>query len=334
MVTKVLKAIVIPAPMKNVGYDFLLDGWRSLGNHAMTMHFEKEVNSGMSTKELSNCITQLNNICLAMFVNDFYPRKILSFEFERKAQEFPQTEENIFGFKLGGIFGFFEYPKKSIEQDAANAFVRSGWIFNAEKNDDLLQLPPVAKIQEWYHFFKKNSGISKSVSLMQEAFGSTNELFNSPGYLDYYKLTNTIVLLVSGLEGLFRSKDEDNSDISFKFSTLGALFYKQYVTSDFLNQFHSTEIFNSKNFQTILRSLYKIRSDIAHGSHKIVESTKFWNKFFILTRVGVVDPTNSFGLFRNILFSLGLLQKHFLAIVVQSKDNLARGTDILDDVLG
>lgn len=329
-----IKAKIRGAAMKNVQYSFNIGGWQvSPEVLPMGMVCITKVNSEMSESALFATIDSLKNALLSLFITDFYPRKIIDFTFPLKGFSNPPTEEEQFIHKIGMIFGFPQSFSPTVEQIALDSFFSSGWIFNAEANDELTTLTDDKIIREWHTFFTQNPNIAKSASLIQESFGLTNKLNNNQSFFDSFALSSAIIFLVSGLESIFRKNETDHSDISFKFSYVGSVFYKLYVTDKFFSRFlGKTTKLDPLQFHMLLKVLYDIRSDIAHGSHSKVGKIETWRPIFDVFRVNP-NIRDRVLLNRHIAFSLGLLQKHIIALLVQSRDNLNLGTKVFEKIL-
>jgi hypothetical protein len=58
-----------------------------------------------------------------------------------------------------------------------------------------------------------------------------------------------------------------------------------------------------------------------------------WKKILTILNVQYDAKLNKAVLSKNIALALGLLQKHILALIVQSKADLHKGVDILDEII-
>lgn len=318
-------ANVLVSPFHMYQHQLSLDGWNVIPTLQGTKYY-REFNYNSTPEEWLNSIDSLNRFLLSYFINDFSPRKIHSFELPS------YIKEDIL-VNLNTIFGN-STKSPSIEEMAKLSYYMSGTIFNS-KND----MPPYqvdnSLINEWYGIFE-NELIYSTVKLIQEAFILINKHNNQFNYYNHMELSMGIIILVSALENLFTYNQDKHTDIKFKFSLIGSLYYERNVTDDFLRKmdFCTGKIkFNQSDFRKLLSLLYDLRSDIAHGSNKEIFKGKNWKKLFLLLKVQDLSSANIAIIMKNVAFTLGLLQKHIFALIIQSKDDLINKADIIDQII-
>ena len=317
--------LVSPFSSSSGWHQLSKDGWNVIPTSGGREYFKKFKLVDSSPKDWVASIDSLNRLLLAYFISDFSPRKIHSFELPGHIFE-----------KLPNLFMIFgsNQNKLSIENNAMLASEMSGTIFNGMGNTDPNAETDISLIYEWYDVFE-NKVLFNCVNLVKEAFILTNRQFGNGGFYDYVELAMGIMLLVSALEGLFTNGQESTGDIKFKFKIVGSLYYQKNVTTDFLKRFgdHSfNEKFTKHEFEQILSILYDLRSDVAHGSYAKILKGKNWKTLLSLLKVHYDDNFDQAILSKHVAMALGLLQKHIFALIIQSKTDLSKGINIIDEI--
>jgi hypothetical protein len=318
-------ANVLVPPFHTFWHQISKDGWTVIPTSGGTKYYKEfEINS--APKDWLDSIDSLGRLLLAYFMNDYAPRKIHSFEL-------PQNLEKDKQIQLITVFGNPQTKPLQAEENAKLSFYMSGTMFTGMSDDPHFKIDN-SLIIEWYDLFN-NKTLYTSVNLLEESFILINKQLNKLSFYNYIDLSMGIILLVSALENLFTHDQETLSDIRFKFSLIGSLYYQKNVSVEFLKGFNTNfyEKFTQGQFREILSALYDLRSDIAHGSYKKVLNEKGWKKLFDILKIYYVDSLNKADLSRQIALALGLLQKHIIALIIQSKtDLLSKGTNIVDEV--
>lgn len=310
------------------------DGWTVVFSPYSSAKYYKVFEITSTPEDWLNSIDSLNRLLLAYFINDFSPRKIYGFEL-------PNNLEQTVFIGLTTVFGAPQIEQiradhrtklEFYERKSKLSFDMSGIIFNGMSSDPNLQIDD-SLIEKWYDIFREKV-LFTSVNLLEESFILINRQWNSLSFFNYMDLSMGIILLVSALENLFTYKQENFADIKFKFGVVGSLYYQKNVTTEFLKKFDGNLLggkFSRTQFQQILFALYDLRSDIAHGSYSKILKGKNWKRLFGLLKVGYDDSLNKAILSKHIALALGLLQKHILALIIQSNIDLLKGATIIDE---
>ena len=314
----------------NARYSFSIGGW-SVEDQSFFMRLTTILPVDFGESHVYSAISTLEQLLLAMFINDHLPRRIFYFDHPKDLPKETKLE-------LMSILGqcgdpLTRYPEREL---AIKGFGQAGWIFTHKPDEPMDVLAQVDAIEEWFELFAKSDAVAASVGLIQESFAALNEFSASHRYHDYLALSKAIILMVSGLESLFFSQSEDRADIAFKFRLVGAMFYERFVAEDYLRRF-GTDAKKLKfvEMKKLLGRLYDIRSMIAHGkAQSILKGNELlkWNRVFELLRVAPVDSSNKSAFLRQMVLALGLLQRHLLALIACSKENLAKGATIVDEI--
>lgn len=302
------------------------DGWFVVFPTYGGTKYCKEFKITSTPEDCIKSIDSLNRLLLAYFINDFSPRKIHSFELSTNLQ----IEKRV---ELFFVFGNNQLGSSFNQENTTSSFIMSGTIFNGMADDPNAQIED-ALIYKWYKIFE-NTTLFTSVSLLQEAFILINRHFSAMSFYSYIDFSMGVMLLVSALENLFTKSKENHADIKFKFQVIGSLYYQKNVTEDFLKKFNggmSTGKFSQSDFRQILKELYDLRSDIAHGSYSQILKGKSWKNILALLKVHYDDSFNQAILSKHAAMALGMLQKHILALIIQSGTDLLKGVDIVDEV--
>jgi hypothetical protein len=299
------------------------DGWCVVPTSGGTEYFKEFNIKDTELSTLTKSINSLNRLLLAYFAYDYAPRKIHSFDY-------PQLMID----KMPSLITAFGNSKEnlSIEENAMLSFQNSGDLFTGMITDDPHFEIDIQQIIEWYEIFK-DPYLFNSVTLIKESFILINNQFKQ-NYYDLMNLTMGIIMLVSALEGLF-THGSGRSDISFKFKTIGALFYEKFVTNQTFDRFiHgvNSEKFSMLQFKEILKNLYNLRSDIAHGRYQTLKTPKTWKNLFSSLNVGYEDDFDEAVLIRQAALALSLFEIQILALIIEAKGDLKQGVNIIDEV--
>lgn len=323
----IVKAITLFPTITNSNYTFEFEGWSIKDHNPMIAIFEKEFefNENNIDPICYEAVKKLEIILLSIFINDYIPKKI--YQFEYSTDGLPLSIQ----IKLQHILGK-SMLQDTIEQLALKSFSRSGFVHHKNFLDINYSIPE-QNIKEWFDFLDTNSKIVNSLSLIQESYGKIFSLQNSQfrNYFDEFSFRAAIILLTSALEGLFLLNESNSQEIKFKFSTTGAIFYEKFVDKEYFQEFTMPmEKLSFTEFRETLRNLYNIRSGIAHGQEEIL--TKDMVKISKSMNVGISERHTKTQDQIEALLTLSLLQIHILGIIKLAKDNLLKGTDIIDEI--
>jgi hypothetical protein len=324
-----LYAKVGSGSFSNALYNFELGGW-SVSEHPGHMLCTTLLPKKFNESDVYSAISNLENIMISLFVNDHIPRRIAYFDHSHDIPEKTQLA-------LMSILGQCGDPVGRDKDLTLRAFSQAGFIFTFKPNESVDAIAPFDSIKEWFELLKENGAVAASIGLIQESFAALNEFSMSHRYHDYLALAKAIILLISGLEGLFFNKSDDKADITFKFKLVGALFYERYATEDFMGRFGSDMHKLSFNgMKDLLGHLYDIRSMIAHGKAQSVlrgKELKKWKAVFELLHVGLIETSKRSIFLRHIVLALGLFYRHLFALLSCSKENLTKGAKIVNEIL-
>jgi hypothetical protein len=319
-----------PGSGNNAKYSFEFSEWKPVDQSTL-IRFIRGFSADVTDNELFEALQELQQVLASMFLSDSVSRKVYYFEQNGELDD----ELRI---KFWRVFG---HPKNFDERDVdytTQSFSRIG-LKHETPLRDVDYVPNEKVVSDWYLFLEKHARISSSVQLLQEAFGHSHLLYSKNRIVRLPELATVILLLVSGLESLFRYGEESNADISFKFRTVGAAFYKTYVNSEILSKSfgRDTRKLTFSEFKSVLKFLYDLRSQIAHGDMQREffgnKNLKKMNKLFKLLSVGEVKPEMKTILFAHLILAVQQLEPHILAIVRLAKDDLTKGVKILDEIL-
>lgn len=320
-----LLATVLFPTSTNAKYDYYIGNWKRGGGNPLVSLFQSSLNIDEQNVEAAaiKLIDDLNNVLLSFYINDYLPKKIYYFQSDGLGSG--QTS-----LLLSGILGTGKvFPEESIEQIAAKSFSRFTFFTPKEFNNINYEIPK-KEILEWYTFFNNNPFVARSLMLIQEGYGYLHALFHEghTRYFDQYLFRSAILLVIAGLENLLLQNEK--TEIAFKFSTIGAVFYEKYVSDEYFASFNSSITkLSFTDFLEVLKILYDIRSKIAHGTHNFL-SNRIDN---MLQKLNVHSPTDSNSAFRqHSLIALNLLQVHILGIIKCAGENLKKGGDIIKEI--
>lgn len=320
-------AHVLIDPFLSGWHEFSIDGWAVIPTSGGRQYLKEFPISSLPTDWIK-AINSLNKILLSYFICESEPRIIYGFELPRNLPiEIKLQLTMIFGNSINDF---------SIEDNAKKSFEVTSSVLHGTGNNDPYYQTDISLIQDWYEFFENNESVFNCVNMVRESFVIINKQFNTFTYLNIVNICTGIVLLVSALEGLFTLNQDNSGDIKFKFTTVGSTYYEKNVTEDFLGKY-APEQQDKKiaylQFKNLLSELYNLRSTIAHGDYSKVTQIKVWKKFLTLMYVQYDETLNQALLSKNIAFALGLLEKHILALIVQSRADLHKGVNILDEMI-
>jgi Apea-like HEPN len=322
----IIFANVLVPPFSSSGrwHQLSKDGWTVIPTSDGREYFKEFEVANTNPKDWVTSIDSLNRLLLAYFISDFSPRKIYNFELPGHILEKSPNLLVVFGLNR----------KLSIEDNATLASEMSGTLFNGLVHNDPNSEPDISLIYEWYDVFE-DKVLFNCVNLVKESFILINRQFGYGGFYNYVDLAMGIMLLVSALEGLFTNGQENTGDIKFKFKIVGSLYYQKNVTAEFLKKIDDSvhnEKFTESQFRQILSILYDLRSDVAHGSYAKILKGKNWKTLLSLLKVYYDDSFDQAVLSKHVAMALGLLQKHLLALIIQSKADLSKGISIIDEI--
>lgn len=324
-----LYAKVGSGSFSNALYNFELGGW-SVSEHPGHMLCTTLLPKKFKEADVYSAISNLENITISLFVNDHIPRRIFYFN---HSDDIPKKTKLF----LMTILGQCGDPVGRDRDLTLRAFSQGVSICAFKPIELIDEIASIDALKEWFELLKENGPVAASIGLIQESFAALNEFSMSHRYHDYLALSKAIILMISGLEGLFFNKSNDKADISFKFKLVGALFYERFVTEDFMQRFGSDAHKLSFNeMKDLLGHLYDIRSMIAHGKAQSVlrgKELKKWNAVFELLHVGPIETHRKSHFLRHIVLALGLFQRHLFALISCSKENLTKGAKIVDEIL-
>jgi len=324
-----LIAVVGPGSTNNAKYAFDLSGW-SVEDHSLSMTFRRPFLVEFTDEEIYLAVADLEHILSSLFVNDHIPRKIFYFFYPG-----PGSRHKEVGLRLTFMLGQSGGASRPNPAVSREAFSQTGWIYNKKTDWPSDVVPSTASITKWIELFRNNESIAGCVGLLQNSFATINRMAGEYRHYEYMALASAFILMISGLESLFL-KGSDHADVSFKFKMIGTAYYTKYVTSDFLTKFGpETKKLSSSEIMNLLGALYDIRSAIAHGRTRSLFSgkqAKQWKPVFEALRVQWKEPKDKNMFFSNLLLALGLLQKHILALIWCSGENLNKGADIVNDL--
>lgn len=309
-------------------YDFQIGGW-SVQDQKTHLRFTTILPPDFDESHVYSAVNNLENLLIAMFVNDHVPRRIGNFDHPPGLSQEDQRQ-------LRGILGQCGDPLHTAGNLEFRSVGQSALTLMRKLAHPAEGLPSVSAIKEWLDLLTEYGSVAAGIALIQESFAALSEFATRHRYHDYLALSKVVILMVSGLESLFFHNSDDQADISFKFRLIGAIFYERFVTEDFLKSSSSDGAkLPFTEMKRLLRRLYDIRSMIAHGKARgVLKGNQIarWNEVFDLLHVGRVDSKKKSDFLGHIVLALSLLQAHILALIVCSKKHLAKGAKIVDEL--
>ena len=319
----IIEATVLVPPFHMYYFELDISGWRVEPTSGGTKYIKK-FTSKASIDDYLSSLEDLNNILICCFIEDFSPRRTFGLTFTSDNQKEMLNAINVFGNPIN---------KKPTEGELA----REAFNINSEMFGPPLSnpkyIPNVTLIKEWFSILKSNKYLLISLQTLMNSFIIFNNFFNSFNYFDRSKLLDGIILLISSLESIFLHGQDDHSDVTFKFSLIGSMYYERFVTDEMIKKFGERyKKFSYKDFQSILKELYKIRSSIAHGQYYSLIHARNWRKFLDQKSVFYEESLKENHLFKSISLALCLFEKHIFTLIKASKTNLLNGINIVDSI--
>lgn len=319
----IIEATILVPPFHRYYFELNINGWQVEPTSGGTKYL-KSFNNNPSMDEYLSSLEDLNNILVCCFIEDFSPRRILGFSFKSDNQQEMLNVISVFGNPLTKNVSEEELAKKS--------FSISSEIFGPPLINPNYK-PNISLIKEWFSFLKTNKYLLISLQTLMNSFIIFNNYFNSFNYFDKSKLLDGIILLISSLESIFLHGQDNHSDITFKFSLVGSIYYERYVTKEMIKNFgEEYNKFSYKDFKSILKELYKLRSSIAHGQYDKLIAARNWRKLLVQKRVHYEESFKENHLFRSVSLALCLFEKHIFVLIKNSKNNLLNGINIVDNI--
>jgi hypothetical protein len=267
--------------------------------------------------DIYQAVRDLENILLALFVNDRLPRKIFYFSY-------PNDLEKEISVKLLFMLGQVKSDSAIGIEVSTESFSHSGFMHNRQLGHDWI--PSSQAITEWFNSFQEDERLAGSILLLQKSFWKINGLQVKYRYYDYLDLCEATVLMVAGLESLFVRSDSEN--ISSEFRQIGSAYYDEYVPEGFFHNFEAgAKKLSLQQMAKVLRSLYGIRSAVAHGQARSVFAGKGssrgrrWLEIIKWMNVAQKNPEDKTMFYSHLLLAMALFQKHVFAIISCLKDH-------------
>ncbi|MDD5342553.1 MAG: HEPN domain-containing protein [Patescibacteria group bacterium] len=314
----------------NGKYSFKFGSWKLIEHNNFIAIFETniDINNPELHREYYKLLNKLECILSAVYLIDFIPKRIDYFEIE-KLSDLTRNEQ----IRLVTIFGNKPFVPTTIEHEAHRSFSSMGMVHMFLKAQRGINYSaPTQDIKTLYEFLNEHTNIANSTGLIREGYWNLNYLNQNQlyGYFNEYSLRSAILLIVSGLENIFTKGAKQ--EIIYQFSTIGSIYYDRFVTNDYFNQFDNVKKIPSRDFRIILKKLYDIRSAIAHGSSGFLGSKiKETNEIFCRMGMRQVQYKNIQLLRANALMLFSFLQPHIHGIIVQAKEKLSMGGEIIED---
>lgn len=311
----VLSAVVGPGSHTNATYSFNIAGWNA-HDSSLSMVFSRLIPLNFQDGEIYRAVQDLENILLALFVNDRLPRKIFHFFY-------PNDLEKETSVKLLFMLGQVQSGRNVDREVATESFSHCGFMYNRQLGHDWI--PPISTITEWFNFFQENERLAGSIVLLQKSFWTINGLQGKYRYYDYLDLCEAMVLMIAGLESLFVRGDSEN--IASEFKQSGSTYYAEYVPEEYFHNFgQDAKKLSLERMAKVLGSLYGIRSAVAHGQARSVFAGKRsnrgrrWLEMIKWMNVAEKNPEDKTMFFSHVLLAMALFQKHVFAIISRLKD--------------
>lgn len=315
--------ILIPA-FQRYRLECNIGGWQNMPNDGC-QHFVADIPEDVSTQDLWDKVNSLKLLLLSLFLDDLTPRLIKSFSYANN------NEDRFFNFyNVLGNSNEFDF-----RQDNESFYISSD-IFNMSQTfrNDPHYSPNINTLNNSFRFLEENKPFARNLNILVDSLIIFNKYFNSTSYNDQNDLLKGVILLISALEGIFLANQENSSDISFKFQLVGSSFYEKYADENFIRNFGDNQRkFTRKEFSSILKELYNLRSKISHGNHERLFSNRDWRRFLTLKNVRFDENMSIPELYKNVALACGLLQKHIAALLIGAKENILVGAKIVDDIV-
>lgn len=318
-----IDAYILVPPFHRYYFDLSINGWKVIPTSGGT-RYTKDFNDNTTSDEYLSSLEDLQIILVACFIEDFSPRKVFGFSFENENRNEILNAITVFGSSIS--------QQPTTEELAQQSFNISGELFGPPLSDPHY-IPDLSLIKEWFVILKENRYLFIALQTLMNSFITFNNYFNSSGYFDRSKLLDGITLLISSLESIFLHGQDDHSDITFKFSLIGSIYYERFVTDEMIKKFgEQYKKFSYIDFKSILKELYRIRSHIAHGQYDSLMRAKNWRKFLDQKSVYYEESFKENHLFKSVSLALCLFEKHIFSLIKASKKNLLNGINIIDQI--
>jgi hypothetical protein len=325
----VLSAVVGPgSSWTNAVYSFTLGGW-TVHDRSSSMILFRQIPLPFEDTEIYCAVQDLENILLALFVNDRLPRKIFYFFY-------PNDLDKGTSLRLLFMLGQAQAPLSPDGIVATESYSSSGFMFNRILGQDWI--PSNSTIEEWFHFFREKESFAGSIVLLQRSFWTMNGLYGQYRYYDYPLLCEAVVLMIAGLENLFVR--DGSKEISAQFRRVGSAYYTERVPEDYFRDFSANDKkLTYEQVSKVLGRLYSIRSAIAHGQARSLFSGKkskrgrCWLEIIKWLNAGEKDPGDKTMFFSHFLLAMCRFQKHMFAILSLLKDHPVTETPIPNEPL-
>ncbi|NQU83741.1 MAG: hypothetical protein HQ536_03435 [Parcubacteria group bacterium] len=322
----IIEATILVPPFHMYYFDVTIAGWSVIPTSGGTKYIKKIDDNGTG-KDYLDSLEDLNNILLCCFLDDFAPRKIDSILVKTNTINTQQI------LKIQQVFGAPKRHPKTRTQLAFESSFLSNEIFGKIQNDPHYS-PNIELILEWFSILEQNKSLKISLKILMDAFIIINEYFNNQNYFNPVELLNGIILMISSLEGIFLSKQENHADLKFKFPLVGSIYYERFVTNEMLEKFGDQyKKFSQKDFRKILAELYDIRSYIAHGEYAKLLKLKTWKKLLDKKNVHYNELFTEVHFYKAVSMALCLFEKHIFSLILGAKEDLLKGANIIDDII-
>jgi hypothetical protein len=298
------------------------------------MIFARQIPVNFQDSEIYEAVQDLENILLALFVNDRLPRKIFYFSYSKSLPKEIRT-------RLLFMLGQPRDAQAVDEEVARSSFWHSGFMHNRRLGEDWI--PSDSAIEEWFNLFRSNETLAGSIVLLQKSFWTINGLQAKYRHYDYLDLCEAVVLMIAGLESLFVQGAP--SEISVQFKLIGAAYYTKFVMEDdFVEDFpDKNQKLSFSQVQRLLGLLYDIRSTVAHGRARSLFAGKKtkrkkndrqnkWKEILKCMNVADKEPRDKTWFFSHILMALGHFERHVFAIISHLNTHPINGIAIFDEL--
>ena len=140
------------------------------------MIFSRQIPVTFHDSDIYQAVQDLENILLALFVNDRLPRKIFYFSY-------PYTLERSSSVRLLFLLGQVKSGQAADSEAATESSSHSGFMFNRRLDQDWI--PSNSAVKEWFDLFRSNEILAGSIVLLQKSF---SDYQRSPGEIPVLRL--------------------------------------------------------------------------------------------------------------------------------------------------
>lgn len=273
-------------------------------------------------KILHKLLDDIHCLLTAYFLTDFQPRDLVDF----KVLTGSNNQESIIpAMMIFGNSNFIEFPYSQDigdEQIILSPRIRSMAVFDSPvANIQFSEKYPWNELKNHYEFIKTKPDLFKRLVLVREAFMNLNSAFSSQVYSRETELLIGTIILISTIESLILKGNKE--EIRFKFSIIAAILYEKNVEeTDFKNQ----KLPNSKTkldfdeARQLFKTLYDIRSDLAHGTLNTVfkSSDIYWQKLAKIFHVGIGANQSFSTRMKNYALIMNFIQYHIAIFIKKS----------------